>query len=211
MSTDVEFDVYPERLFDETWGSERWGYPIRAKRVGGRLYLSGQPGYDISQSVCLPRGELLEGLTDAEPFGGVDKELLVRLGLGVMVDAVLVPFHPSGLPEWTRLRAYLVELCGVAKENLPHLTCGDIMVILRREAGAHDAVPNMSGEARALAILTDHPDWPNWRIANEAGLHEKSLYKFKQFRRARKMLKDSGRAGLLRGFKTKDGDIEVYE
>ena len=69
----------------------------------------------------------------------------------------------------------------------------------------------MSGEARALAVLTDHPDWTDKRIAEEAGVHPKTLYRYERYKTARQMLKDSGRAGLPRGFKTGDGDIEAYE
>ncbi len=76
-----------------------------------------------------------------------------------------------------------------------------------------DAKPDevLPGEARALAILTAHPDWTDKRIARKAGLHEKTLYKYSRYKTARQMLKDSGHAGLPRGFKTEDGDIEAYE
>ncbi|MFC1762944.1 hypothetical protein ACFL6U_12805 [Planctomycetota bacterium] len=69
---------------------------------------------------------------------------------------------------------------------------------------------NMSGEARALAVLTDHPDWTNKEIAKKAGVHEKTLSRYQNFCSARKMMKESGIRDIPRGHKTEEGDLEAY-
>ena len=41
-----------------------------------------------------------------------------------------------------------------------------------------DKPTNMSGEARALAVKTEHPHWTDKQVAEEAGVHVKSLNRF---------------------------------
>ncbi|MDD4888707.1 MAG: hypothetical protein PHU85_02160 [Phycisphaerae bacterium] len=66
----------------------------------------------------------------------------------------------------------------------------------------------LSKEAKALAALTDHPDWSNATIAKAAGCHVKSLSRMADFQRARQILA-SGRADMPRGSKDKDGTLEA--
>jgi hypothetical protein len=69
----------------------------------------------------------------------------------------------------------------------------------------------MTGEARALAVLVIHPEWTNKKIAEAAGVHEKSLNRYKKFKAAQAAVKEVGKAALLKGHKTSDGDLEAYD
>lgn len=68
----------------------------------------------------------------------------------------------------------------------------------------------MSKQARALAVKTEHPDWSDAKIAEAAGCHVKSLYRWKLFVRAKAMLKE-GRGGLPKGRKAKDKPMEAWD
>lgn len=71
-----------------------------------------------------------------------------------------------------------------------------------------------SKEALALAILKDHPDWTNERIAEAVGVHVKTLSskKWHDFREARKILKGHGKAATIRGYKDPEtGDIDAWD
>lgn len=163
-----------------------------------------------------PDWRLPVGLTLSRPFSDAGEALLRDMGVAKRYNDAFEPL--PGV-----LRAVLLTTCHVAMEMLPNLTGSQVETILRQHAGAlgvasetpAGALPvnegQMSGEARALAILTDHPDWTDKRIAEEAGVHVKTLHRYARFRTARRMVRDSGRADLPRGFKTEDGDIEAYE
>jgi len=163
-----------------------------------------------------PDWRLPVGLTLRRPFSDAGEALLRDMGLAKRYSDAFEP-----LPDV--LHAVLLNECGVSPERLRHLTGSQIEHILREHAGALGLVSEppagalpvnagqMSGEARAVAVLADHPDWTDAQIAREAGLHVKSLYRFQRFKIARGALKDSGRAVLPRGFKTDDGEIEAYE
>jgi len=88
---------------------------------------------------------------------------------------------------------YLMKLAGLASGGSPNLA------------------ERMSGEARALAVLAKHPEYTHAQVAKAAGLHVKTLYKYQQYMTAREVLKDAGKTGLPRGYKTKAGDIEAFE
>lgn len=47
----------------------------------------------------------------------------------------------------------------------------------------------MSGEAKVLAVLVDHPDWTDTKIAGAAGVHRTTLYTYDRFVKAREQLK----------------------
>lgn len=51
----------------------------------------------------------------------------------------------------------------------------------------------LSTDARILGVLADHPDWTATKIANEAGVHRRTLYKSPRFKLARAVAR-SGRA-----------------
>lgn len=78
---------------------------------------------------------------------------------------------------------------------------------------AREALPGevLSKKARALAALTDHPDWTDEQIAQAAGCHVKSLYRWKEFRLARELLK-GGREEFPRGSKDgESGELEAWD
>jgi tryptophanyl-tRNA synthetase len=68
----------------------------------------------------------------------------------------------------------------------------------------------MSKSARALAVLKDHPDWTNKKIAEAAGIHPKSLSRNKDFCKAREILK-SGKSTIPNGRKDPEtGNVEAW-
>lgn len=155
----------------------------------------------------------LTGCTLSDPLSDVDKEWLVEMGL-----ATIDTFNGQFVVDYAALGERLRTAHGIRAEDLEALRWPRVMEILRPADSTTDAgqqpqaaESRMSGEARALAILTDHPEWTDRRIAREAGLHVKTLYKYSRYKTARGVLKQSGRAGLPHGFRTDDGDIEAYE
>ena len=163
-----------------------------------------------------PDWRLPVGLTLRRPFSEAGEALLREMGLAKRHSDAFEP-----LPDV--LRAVLLTTCHVAMEMLPNLTGSQVETILRQHAGAlgvasetpAGALPvnegQMSGEARAVGVLAQHPDWTDKQVARAAGVHPKSLYRYQRFKIARGALKDSGQSDLPRGFKTYDGDIEAYE
>ncbi|MBW2605327.1 MAG: hypothetical protein JRE28_13620 [Deltaproteobacteria bacterium] len=71
-------------------------------------------------------------------------------------------------------------------------------------------LPGLSKKIKALALLIDHPDWTDKKIADEAGLYRTSLYRYSMFKSLRKLIKDIGKNGLPRGYKMTSGIIEAY-
>lgn len=65
-------------------------------------------------------------------------------------------------------------------------------------------------EARALAVLTDHPDWTDTKIAETLHCNRTSLYRLKKFTAARELLKQDGKATMLRGSKPKDVNLDAW-
>jgi len=80
--------------------------------------------------------------------------------------------------------------------------------------GASGAIPGnkseMTGEARAMAVLIDHPDWTNKKIAKEIGINSRSLSRYKKFKAARDFAKEAGKDVLPKGHRAADGDLEAY-
>jgi hypothetical protein len=73
---------------------------------------------------------------------------------------------------------------------------------------ASDEQPSL--EARALALLTDHPDWTDTRIAEVLQCNRGSLYRLDKFKAARELLKRDGIASADHGSRA-DGRIEAWE
>lgn len=75
------------------------------------------------------------------------------------------------------------------------------------EAGGDGDTPGrtMSGEARAVAVLYQHPEWSDGKIADQAAVNRTSLYRMQKFLKAKKTLREG--ANLSRGSKV-DGRIE---
>jgi len=71
-----------------------------------------------------------------------------------------------------------------------------------------DGIP---GEARALAVLVEHPEWSDLRIAKEAGVNRTQLYRYPRYRAARQTVREAGRGAMPKGWKTAAGDLDAYE
>jgi hypothetical protein len=91
------------------------------------------------------------------------------------------------------------------------------LALLRSANGTQHAVSagepaadQLSAEAKALAVLADHPDWTNTAIAEAAGVVRTSLYRFPRFMQAREV-QERERLEKPRGSKGKDGTIEAFD
>ena len=73
-----------------------------------------------------------------------------------------------------------------------------------------NAAKQPSLEARALAVLTDHPEWSDDEIANVAGCNRTSLYRLPKYTAARALLKNEGKDNALRGVKNEAG-LDAWE
>ena len=67
-----------------------------------------------------------------------------------------------------------------------------------------------SKETLALAVLADHPDWSDTKIAKKAGCNRTTLYTFEKFMAAREILRE-GKNDLPRGSKFPDEDMEAWD
>jgi hypothetical protein len=69
----------------------------------------------------------------------------------------------------------------------------------------------LSKEAKALAALTDHPDWTDEQIAEAAGCKRQSLYRMKKFTAAKRLLK-GGKSDFPVGKKNRDtGTVDAWD
>jgi hypothetical protein len=69
----------------------------------------------------------------------------------------------------------------------------------------------LSIEARAIAVLVEHPGWSVTKIAKHVGCSRQTLYDYELFKRARAALQAS-RADLPTGFKDAEtGDLEAWD
>ena len=63
----------------------------------------------------------------------------------------------------------------------------------------------------AMALLIQHPDWTNARIADAIGCNVKYLSQLPNFKAAKKLVRESGKRNLPRGSKGKKGDVEAWD
>jgi hypothetical protein len=66
----------------------------------------------------------------------------------------------------------------------------------------------LTGEALALAMLVEHPDWPDTKIAKAVGVSRTTLYDWPAFKKAKEALKQ-GKDDLPNG--SKDGETSDME
>jgi hypothetical protein len=66
-----------------------------------------------------------------------------------------------------------------------------------------------SKEALALAVLADHPDWTDTKIAEAAGCKRTTLYTFNKFLAAKEILRE-GKNNLPRGSNFPDEPLEAW-
>lgn len=68
-----------------------------------------------------------------------------------------------------------------------------------------------TGVALALAMLAEHPDWTDKKIAKEIGISRTTLYTWPDFKKAKEILKQE-RKRLLKGSKnSKTGELEAWQ
>lgn len=71
--------------------------------------------------------------------------------------------------------------------------------------------PKLGKRAMALAVLQQHPDWTNERIAHAIGCARTTLSRWPDFQQARRIIKGQ-KQSHLRGYKDrKTGDMEAWE
>jgi hypothetical protein len=65
-------------------------------------------------------------------------------------------------------------------------------------------------ESRALAVLMNHPDWTDVRIAKELRCHRGSLYRLGGYKAARELLRQNSTDTMARGSKL-NGELEAWD
>jgi len=85
----------------------------------------------------------------------------------------------------------------------------------RKQRGRKPAndTPNfikLSAQAKALAILVEHPEWTDTRIAKAVPCSRTTLYRWPRFREARAAMK-VGRASMSRGSKYTGENVESWD
>jgi hypothetical protein len=69
----------------------------------------------------------------------------------------------------------------------------------------------VSNESKALALLAEHPDWTDKRIAQKIGIHRTSLYRYEKFKKVREIQKSEGKKNIPPGSKNPiTGDIQAW-
>jgi hypothetical protein len=173
------------------------------------------PEYVREQALLTDMGLLGQ---DVKEYPFLNKGRDIRLTLqqqDVFRRTIGFPFSLS------MLKVYLAQKCNI--QNPQDYSIFDIIVALESslqktvatQAETGDKPKDtMSKEARALAVLQDHPGWTNVQIANVAGVHPKTLSSQKRmpnFIRARAILK-TGKLDIPKGSKDAEtGDIEAWE
>ena len=82
-------------------------------------------------------------------------------------------------------------------------------LVIQAPAASPVDVPGASKEAIALAVLADHPDWSDDKIAKAAGCHRSTLYTFGKFMAAKEILK-KGKAAIAHGSKFPDENVDAW-
>ena len=75
---------------------------------------------------------------------------------------------------------------------------------------AKSAPEKLSAKARVLAILVEHQDWSDTKIAEAAGISRTTLYDYPEFKTARKVQKQN-KGKIPRGRKDQEGNIEAFD
>jgi hypothetical protein len=68
----------------------------------------------------------------------------------------------------------------------------------------------LSPKAKAIAALIDHPEWPDTKIAEAAGINRTTLYNYPDFKYARKVQKQR-KGEIPHGSKDQEGTIEATD
>ena len=204
--------IDPQRVYREL--SELAGY-----------YLEGQnPDFLLSRIRFAVKR--LQSILPADPeiCEGVSTEALCSLSDFVRhATALYLLDDPAGLSDPPFFSPYLAEelRCLVARfrpaVDLPpeQTTAPESMADLLDDPPEVFGSPlfppeRPSKEALALAVLADHPDWTDKKIAEAAGCNRTSLYDFPKYQTAREILR-KGKNDLPRGSKYRDKGIEALD
>lgn len=69
----------------------------------------------------------------------------------------------------------------------------------------------ITGEAKALALLVDHPDWTDTKIAKAVPCNRTTLYKWPKFVAARDLVREAGKKEMPQGSKDRDHSVEAWD
>lgn len=126
---------------------------------------------------------------------------------------------------WNRLQAtnpggnhHRYESCDVISSEDIELVKSALRLLENQQPAQEEEKKNdtdknnkMSLDARAVAQLVEHPNWSNKDISKAIGCNEKSLYRCKKFRAAKKTIRQNGQAELPRGSKYENSPMESWE
>jgi hypothetical protein len=167
-------------------GKGRWFSTGDALRLGDSTNRLGRTTGVLYE---IPGGTLV--VTEESPYGRVRAwEQTLDEALQFLTDCCLDPYEP-----WPQRVQQLIEQRSAARSP--------------PDAGAKHKQP--SKKARAIALLSEHPDWSNKKIAAQVPCNAKVLSQDPKFRAARRAVKKLGKAELPRGSKGDEGTMEAYE
>lgn len=118
------------------------------------------------------------------------------------LEHVLKVYGPE--PDINEIGQILWTAYGVAgpeRYNASWRTVIDRLSSLSRDDG--NTEDDLPAEAKALALLIKHPEWPDTRIASEIGISRTSLYRFENFCKAREAMTEAGRKEAIDRHKRK--------
>lgn len=203
--------ITPERQRCERWYRATWARWVELLPTG--------PGFDWfvrhSDPIDVPRlsGSILSGLEGYDE-GGLAQELADELDYVAewwnrAVGHGTVAIHPDG-------SASLQEEADEVEDldlRDPDFEAPEVDVPPDQASVGQVPTPpkGLTKKAMALALLADHPDWTNERIAKAVGCHPKYLSQLPQFKAAKRAIRASGRGQMPHGSKTVEGDIEAWE
>jgi hypothetical protein len=133
----------------------------------------------------------------------IDKDSDMKSERQSRLDRSWVPPIPPKLPPPKSLEA--------RRQSPSTGACSERESRAEMEASSRNHRKRGDLQHRALALLFEHTDWTNKRIAEELDCHPKSLSRFEKFTKARAEIK-SGRNELPRGCKDgRSGSIDAWD
>lgn len=123
----------------------------------------------------------------------------------------------KALEDWLETENFLISsiLSETQKERLsskPTIPIGAESKTKRQKRDELERNENkFSGETLALAMLVEHPEWTDKKIAEAVGVNRTTLYDWPNFKKAKEALKQ-GKKKFPRGSKnSKTGDMEAWQ
>jgi hypothetical protein len=126
-----------------------------------------------------------------------------------------------------RLKNWLIAEQGRSKHQVLLMKLADVATLLRAAVppatgvsrgegtggppAADAGLARLSLESRALAMLVEHPDWSNTRIATALGCSRTSLHRLEKFKAARALVKAQGNAAMPKGEKQANKAMDAWD